>query len=108
MMLNNIKKAVCIGMGIMIMSMLLVGCGNTDGGNKTESLKGKELKVATGIFAPFSYKDDNGKLVGFDEDLLDALSKNVVLHIKLQLRNMITCLCRSKMVNMILAWAKSV
>ena len=75
MMLNNIKKAVCIGMGIMIMSMLLVGWGNTDGGNKTESLKGKELKVATGIFAPFSYKDDNGKLVGFDEDLLDALSK---------------------------------
>lgn len=35
------------------------------------------MKVATGIYAPFAFKDENSKLVGYDLDLLDAMSKKL-------------------------------
>lgn len=78
MMFNSkMKKAILMGLSAVVAVSALAGCGGGSGDSGQASLKGKELKVATGIFAPFSFKGDDGKLQGFDEDLLDALSKKL-------------------------------
>lgn len=76
---SKIKKAIFVGLGAVLAVSALAGCGSSTTGSSDggQSLKGKELKVATGIFAPFSFKGEDGKLQGFDEDLLDALSKKL-------------------------------
>lgn len=72
---SKMKKAIFTGLSAVVAISALAGCGGSSGGDAAQSLKGKELKVATGIFAPFSFKGEDGNLQGFDEDLLDALSK---------------------------------
>jgi ABC-type amino acid transport substrate-binding protein len=72
---SKIKKAVLAGVCAIVAVSMLGGCGSSSSSGDSASLKGKELKVGTGIYAPFSFKDQDGKLVGFDVDLLDALAK---------------------------------
>lgn len=78
MMFNSkVKKLVVAGLSAVMAVCVLAGCGSSGGSAQKESIKGKELKVATGIYAPFAFKDENSKLVGYDLDLLDALSKKL-------------------------------
>ncbi|MCH4167139.1 MAG: ABC transporter substrate-binding protein [Megasphaera sp.] len=78
MMFNaKIKKAVLAGMTMVMAMTMLAGCGSSNGGKDAASLKGKELKIGTGIYAPFAFKDESGNLVGFDVDLIEALSKKL-------------------------------
>ncbi|MCH4179293.1 MAG: ABC transporter substrate-binding protein [Megasphaera sp.] len=74
---SKMKKLMVAGFGVVMAATMLAGCGSNGGGGDTASLKGKELKIATGIYAPFSFKDESGKLVGFDVDLIEALSKKL-------------------------------
>lgn len=79
MMFNSkMKKAIFAGLSAVVAVSALAGCGGgAAGGDSGQSLKGKELKVGTGIYAPFAFKGEDGKLQGFDVDLLDALSKKL-------------------------------
>ncbi|MDY5465356.1 MAG: ABC transporter substrate-binding protein, partial [Megasphaera elsdenii] len=77
MMNSKVKKAILAGLSAVASISVLAGCGGGSGSSDKASLKGKELKVATGIYAPFAFKDENSKLVGFDLDLLDAMSKKL-------------------------------
>ena len=77
MMNSKVKKAILAGLSAVVSISVLAGCGGGSGSGDKASLKGKELKVATGIYAPFAFKDENSKLVGYDLDLLDAMSKKL-------------------------------
>lgn len=71
-----------------ILSIILIGCGNKDSEdsetaskekitaeNVDNSMDGVTLKIGTsGVFAPFSYYDSDGKtLIGYDIDLINEL-----------------------------------
>jgi len=81
---KRLKKFTAIMMGL-ILTFALVGCGEKAGkevglnadGTAKNALKGVTLKVGTsGLFAPFSYYDKDGKtLIGFDLDFLKALQE---------------------------------
>lgn len=77
MMNSKVKKAILAGLSAVVSISVLAGCGGGSGSGDKASLKGKELKVATGIYAPFAFEDENSKLVGYDLDLLDAMSKKL-------------------------------
>ena len=77
MMNSKVKKAILAGLSAVASISVLAGWGGGTGSSDKASLKGKELKVATGIYEPFAFKDENSKLVGFDLDLLDAMSKKL-------------------------------
>ncbi len=68
-------KVIAAGLVAATAMSLLAGCGSTASSGDKSSLKGKKLKAATGIYAPFAFKDKDGKTVGFDIDLMDALAK---------------------------------
>lgn len=74
---SKVKKAIFAGLSAVVAVGALAGCGGSGSSDGGQSLKGKELKVGTGIYAPFAFKDEDGKLQGFDVDLLDALSKKL-------------------------------
>ena len=67
--------------GILIMSLGLVGCG------KQEAAKGaKVLKVGSeASFAPFEFQDEGSKdYVGFDMDLVKAVGKQMGYEVQVQ------------------------
>lgn len=58
---------------VVFMAMVLTGCGSTTADKKTEK---KSIKVVTyAKWNPFEYVD-NGKIVGFDIDLIQALAED--------------------------------
>lgn len=78
---NNFRKVTAILLAL-VLTFALIGCGQKDGkevslvnGSAKDALKGVTLKVGTsGLFAPFSYYDADGKtLIGYDLDFLKAL-----------------------------------
>ena len=58
MMNSKVKKAILAGLSAVVSISVLAGCGGGSGSSDKASLKGKELKVATGIYAPFAFKDE--------------------------------------------------
>ena len=84
------KRILAIVMCVAMTAALVVGCGSKDSEEKSsteskkdlsteadlkDSMKDVALKVGTsGLFAPFSYYDKDGKtLIGYDIDLIDDL-----------------------------------
>lgn len=73
---NNQQKIVCPVLGIIVVAVIAIGLLKITSQNTTiSSTKQKELTVLTyANWNPFEYVR-NGKVVGFDLDLLKALSK---------------------------------
>lgn len=76
-MLDQIKKAVFIGTGLL----LLAGCS---GGTTDESAAGSEAVAAERLivglddtFAPMGFRDENNEIVGFDVDLAKAVGERI-------------------------------
>ena len=69
---------------ILTMLLSIAGCGDS----KTSSSKGEEkkiIKVGTNPdFAPFEFLDSNGKMAGFDLDLIHAIGKKIGKEIKME------------------------
>lgn len=62
--------------GILISLLLLSGCKSSDNSSKSGTLN--TVKVATmGTYEPFSFYDKNGKLTGFDLELVRLLEKRM-------------------------------
>lgn len=58
--------------GLLLVSMLLVSCKSNT-----------KIRVATdATWAPFEYMDDNGKIVGFDIDVMNAIAEKEGLDIE--------------------------
>lgn len=79
----SMKKLTAL-MLVFVLAFVMIGCGKKEGkevglvnGSAKGALEGVTLKVGTsGLFAPFSYYDEDGKtLIGFDLDFLKALKE---------------------------------
>lgn len=73
-----VKKLSVMLIFAMSLSLLLAGCSSSQTtSGKDASLKGKKIEIGIGTYAPFSYQDPSGKQIGYDVDLIDALSKKI-------------------------------
>lgn len=72
------KKIISLFM-VTLMIMAIIGCGaQTDKSTLSEIKEKKKFTYAlTGAYPPFNYIDENGKLVGFDVDIANALADNI-------------------------------
>ncbi|MBR1478669.1 MAG: transporter substrate-binding domain-containing protein [Lachnospiraceae bacterium] len=67
------KKLLTIAVASAMAVSLLAGCGSASG----SAGSGKKYVIATDTqFAPFEFTDSNGKFVGIDVDILDAIAKD--------------------------------
>ncbi|MGX7419422.1 amino acid ABC transporter substrate-binding protein [Carnobacterium gallinarum] len=87
-------KKIMIGLATVGILLVTAACGNKDTTAKNET-NGKDSysqieksgKLVVGLddtFAPMSYRDSNGKIVGFDVDLANAVGKKLNLKIEFQ------------------------
>lgn len=75
-----IKKWFLMLVSIITLTILAAGCGSSTSNSvstKDTSLKGKKVTIGIGTYAPFFYQDANGKNIGYDLDLIDAISKKI-------------------------------
>lgn len=78
----KMKKLMIAGVLALGACGMLAGCG---GGDKAASsagkaASGKPAKIVAGMddtFAPMGFRDDSGKIVGFDIDMAEAVSKEI-------------------------------
>ena len=61
---------------LTLVSVLLIsGCGKTDASTYEKIKKDKYITFATeGTYAPYSFHDDSGALVGFDVEIARAIA----------------------------------
>ncbi|MBQ4109750.1 MAG: amino acid ABC transporter substrate-binding protein [Clostridia bacterium] len=88
------KKLLSLLLAVLMITALFTGCGskpaaNTEGEVKDTSLE--DVKAAGEIiiglddtFAPMGFRDEAGKLVGFDVDLAEAVAKELGVTAKFQ------------------------
>ncbi len=75
-----VKKWLLMLVSIVALAILAAGCGSSTSNTASSqdtSLKGKKIVIGIGTYAPFFYQDASGKNIGFDLDLIDAISKKV-------------------------------
>ena len=84
------KLLIILAVAVMFTSVfVLSGCGNNDNSANDESLKyvednGELIVGLDDTFAPMGFRDNAGKLVGFDIDLANAVCKNLGIKAKFQ------------------------
>lgn len=74
------KKIIALVMAAMMMALCFVGCGTkekADGSSQTASAEQKVVTVGYTLYEPMNYKDENGKLIGFDTELAEAVFGNL-------------------------------
>ena len=86
------KKVIKLGSALVLVGLVLVGCGETkekatsESNNKwTEVEKKGELVVGIDdTFVPMGFRDENDKIVGFDIDLAEVVTKELGIKAKFQ------------------------
>ena len=81
-MIMKMKKLMIAGMLALGACGMLAGCGGGDkaASSAAKAASGKPAKIVAGLddtFAPMGFRDDNGKIVGFDIDMAEAVSKEI-------------------------------
>lgn len=70
-------KKILVGMiAIATVAMTLAGCGKTNSDWQQVQQQGK-LKIGITYYQPMNYKDETGKLVGFDTQLSEAVCQRL-------------------------------
>lgn len=84
------KKVISLVLTTIMAAALFTGCGSSSSssaGSSTLDKVHKEKKLVVAVddtFPPMEYRDENNKLVGFDVDLGEALSKKLGYKIEFQ------------------------
>ncbi len=78
----KMKKLMIAGVLALGACGMLAGCGGGDkaASGAAKAASGKPAKIVAGMddtFAPMGFRDDNGKIVGFDIDMAEAVSKAI-------------------------------
>ena len=78
----KMKKLMIAGMLALGACGMLAGCGGGDkaASSAAKAASGKPAKIVAGMddtFAPMGFRDDSGKIVGFDIDMAEAGSKEI-------------------------------
>lgn len=74
----NWKKAIAAGVLAACAAGLIAGCGGSE--KKAADAPQKPEKIVAGLddtFAPMGFRDEDGKIVGFDVDMAAAVSKEI-------------------------------
>lgn len=81
------KKVLTIFTLLAMVSMILAACGTKDNSSESKDEGGDAKKFVAGTeatFAPFESMDKEGKIVGIDVDILDAMSKELGVDFELK------------------------
>ena len=78
----KMKKLMIAGVLALGACGMLTGCGGGDkaASSAAKAASGKPAKIVAGMddtFAPMGFRDDSGKIVGFDIDMAEAVSKEI-------------------------------
>lgn len=75
---KKLAKLLSVMCMIGMLTMVLASCGgDKDKKDGKESIKGQKFIAATEpTFAPFDTTDEDGNIIGFDMDLMDAIAKD--------------------------------
>ena len=66
-------KKIKLLLGVLLVLILVVSCGN-----KTNAGKKRVIKVGTdGVYAPFTFTDGSGKLTGYDVEVIQEVGKRI-------------------------------
>ena len=78
------KKSLLI---LLVLILGIISCGIGNSGKESGETKGKKLIVGTdGVFPPFGYME-NGKVVGFDMDLISEIAKNLGYEVEFKVQS---------------------
>ena len=86
------KKVIKLGSALVLVGLVLVGCGETkekatsESNNKWAEVE-KKGELVVGIddtFVPMGFRDENDKIVGFDIDLAEVVTKELGIKAKFQ------------------------
>ena len=82
---NTLKTMLALMLGIM-MVFAMTACGGSSDSGDSEAAEGGEggtLKVVTeATFAPFESTDEEGNIIGFDVDMMNAIAESQGLKIE--------------------------
>ena len=78
-MMKNMKKILALSMALILCLGALIAC------SKKEEEEKEKLVVGYTDYAPMNYTDKNGKLVGFDTELAEAVAAKLDMDIEFQL-----------------------
>ena len=70
------KKILALTLAILFI-FGLTACGKKAADPEKTTEKGKEVVVGYTLYEPMNYKDESGKLVGFDTELAEAVFANL-------------------------------
>lgn len=70
------KKLLALVMAILMMATVFAGCGDKDTSSAVDNKK-PTIVVGYTIYEPMNYKDEDGKLVGFDTELAEKVFGNL-------------------------------
>lgn len=81
------KKLLVLALSLVMVVMCFAACGNKDEGiTEPDNVEDKKtIVVGYTIYEPMNYKDESGKLVGFDTELAEAVFGNLGYEIDFQL-----------------------
>ena len=79
------KKKLILIISLLVLALAVVGCGGGEKKAADGKAAMKVLKIGTNPdFAPFEFLDSNGKMAGFDLDLIHAIGKKIGKEIKME------------------------
>ena len=74
------RRSVLATSGISAAALALAACGSSDDGKQAGGSGSAEgvLKVGVeGVYKPYNFHDDSGKLVGFEIDIVEAIAEKI-------------------------------
>jgi len=72
------KKLLALIMAVLMVALCFAGCGKKEANNNDKNeAKKPVITVGYTIYEPMNYEDDNGKLVGYDTELAEAVFGNL-------------------------------
>lgn len=78
-------KKIKISILTLLLGVVITSCGgkNTEVENSKKSNDTEIVKVGTEVvYAPFTYKDENGKLTGYDVEIVEAVAKKANIKVE--------------------------
>ncbi|MGL6070233.1 basic amino acid ABC transporter substrate-binding protein [Craterilacuibacter sp.] len=68
---------------LLMGGLLLAGCGQDKSGGSQDAAEKVYMVGTDAAYAPFEYQDENGAVIGFDADVLNAIAVKAGLKIKM-------------------------
>jgi polar amino acid transport system substrate-binding protein len=83
---NNVKNYIITFLILAMTAVLITGCGGSDKDNSWQAVqeKGEFVLGLDDSFPPMGFRDENGKIIGFDVDIAQEVCDRLEIELKLQ------------------------